>query len=170
VSEDPGLSRFAPHRAPRAPTDERLVWALDTRHLPLYWFPRECPRCTFWASPRTTDADVRRFLGDRDLRVHVVEGSWLERLHQTRLYLYRLPPETFSEDPQTAGYWVSRATVTAVERLTIDDPVARHADAGIALRAEPNLWPLWDEIVASTLEFSGIRLHNAQARLAGRSP
>src|SRR5207237_6915221 len=49
VSEDPSLSRFVPHRATPALTDEPLVWAIDTRHLPLFWFPRDCPRCTFWA-------------------------------------------------------------------------------------------------------------------------
>jgi len=47
VSEDPSITRFAPHRAPTALTDEPLVWAIDTRHLPLYWFPRECPRATW---------------------------------------------------------------------------------------------------------------------------
>ena len=41
------------------------------------------------------------------------------------------------------------------------------AAAGIALRTESNLWPLWDTVVASTLEFSGIRLRNAQARPEG---
>ena len=41
VSEDPGLGRFAPHRAKTALTDEPLVWAIDTRHLPMYWFPRD---------------------------------------------------------------------------------------------------------------------------------
>lgn len=26
-----------------------LVWAVDTRPAPLFWFPRDCPRgCTFW--------------------------------------------------------------------------------------------------------------------------
>jgi hypothetical protein len=25
----------------------------------------------------------------------------------------------------------------------------------------PRLWPLWDEVIVSTLQFSGIRLHNA---------
>jgi len=39
-----------------------------------------------------------------------------------------------------------------------------HAAAGIELRIVSNLWPLWDRDVASTLEFSGIRLHNAQPR------
>lgn len=162
VSEDPSITRFAPHRARTAISDEPLVWAIDTRHLPLYWFPRECPRCTFWASPRTTDADVARLLdGRRDLRVHLIEEAWLERMSNARLYVYRLPPTSFTEDADTAGYWLSRETVDPLGREEIGDLVGRHAAAGIALRTAGNLWPLWTEVWASTLEFSGIRLHNA---------
>src|SRR6266568_3233823 len=124
VSEDPTIARFAPHRARTALTDEPLVWAVDTRHLPLYWFPRDCPRCTFWAGTRTNDGDLARFLdGQRQLRIHVVEEGWLER-------------------------------------VAIDDLIGRHAAAGIALRTAATLWPLWDAVVGSTLEFSGIRLRN----------
>jgi hypothetical protein len=165
VSEDPGLGRFTPHRAKTALTDEPLVWAIDTRHLPLFWFPRDCPRCTFWAGKRTTDEDVERFLdGDRGRRVHVVEDRWLERVGATQLHLYRMPDPTFTESPEVAGYWMSREPVEALERVTIGDLVNRHATAGIPLRTLPNLWPLWDPIVASTLEFSGIRLRNAIPR------
>lgn len=165
VSEDPGLARFEPHRAKTALTDEPLVWAIDTRHLPLYWFPRDCPRCTFWASERTSDADVERFLdGDRALRVHVIEDRWLDRVAATRLHLYRMPAESFIESLDTAGYWMSRGPVEALERVTIDDLRGRHAEARIPLRTIPNIWPLWDPVVASTLEFSGMRLRNAIAR------
>ena len=165
VSEDPTITRFAPHRAKTAATDEPLVWAIDTRHLPLYWFPRDCPRCTFWAGPRTTEGDVTRFLGGRrERRVHVIEERWLDRVREARLYLYRLQAESFTEDPETAGYWVSRAVVDPLERLTVDDLIGRHAAAEITLHTAPNVWPLWDEVVASTLEFSGMRLHNARPR------
>jgi len=34
-------------------------------------------------------------------------------------------------------------------------------DAWVELRIVDDLWPLWDRVVASTLEFSGIRLRNA---------
>jgi len=165
VSEDPGLSRFEPHRAPTALTDDRLVWAIDTRHLPLYWFPRDCPRCTFWASDRTTDTDVARFLdGNRATRNHVIEGAWLERVATTELHVYRMPETTFTESIDTAGYWMSREPVDAIERTSIGDLVGRHAAAGIALRTLPNLWPLWDAVIASTLEFSGMRLRNTLPR------
>ena len=36
--------------------------------------------------------------------------------------------------------------------------------AGIQLRVLPNLWSFWDAVTASTLRFSGIRLHNALPR------
>lgn len=165
VSEDPAIARFAPHRAPTALTNEPLVWAVDTRHLPLYWFPRDCPRCTFWAGTRTNDADLARFLdGQRELRIHVVEEGWLERVRDAKLYLYRLPVESFTEHRATAGYWMSRATVDPLELVAIDDLIGRHTAAGIALRTAANLWPLWDAVVGSTLEFSGIRLRNALAK------
>ncbi len=165
ASENPTITRFAPHRARTAVTDEDLVWAVDTRHLPLYWFPRDCPRCTFWAGSRTSDADLVRFLdGQPELRVHLIEEAWFERVRDARVYLYRLPAESFTEEREVAGYWVSRATVDPVELVAIDDLVGRHAAAGISLRAASNLWPLWDAVVGSTLEFSGIRLHNALAR------
>jgi hypothetical protein len=174
VSEDATITRFAPHRAPTALSDELLVWAVDTRHLPLFWFPRDCPRCTFWAGPRTTEGDATRFLGGRhDLRVHVIEDGWLERVRAAHLYVYRMPEESFAEDAEVSGYWVSRATVEPLELMAMGNVVERHDAAGIALRTETNLWELWDAIVTSTLEFSGIRLRYAlppQALGGTRSP
>jgi hypothetical protein len=167
VSEDPTLTTFAPHRARTALSNEPLVWAIDTRHLPLYWFPRDCPRCTFWAGERTTVADADRFLGgDRTARIHVIEDQWLERVATTELQLYRMPEETFTESLDTAGYWMSRDAVVALDRMSIGDLVGRHAAAGISLRTDANLWPLWDAVVASTIEFSGMRLGNARPRPA----
>lgn len=165
VSEDPAITTFAPHRAKTALSDEPRVWAVDTRHLPLFWFPRDCPRCTFRAGPGTSQADAARFLDGRcDRRIHVVEARWLKRIESARLHVYRMPADTFTQDPDVAGYWISNATVDALEKVTIDDLVARHAAADIPLRSETNLWPLWDQVVDSTLAYSGIRLRNAEPR------
>ena len=159
VSEDPAIERFVPHRAPTSDVDEQLVWAVDTRHLPLYWFPRDCPRATFWARSETTDDDVDRFLaGDRSRRVHVVEGAWLERIRAARVVAYRLPEATFEVYDR---FWVSRATVEPLELVELGDLLDRHADASIELRIAPELLGLWEDVVDSTLEFSGIRLRNA---------
>jgi hypothetical protein len=92
VSEDPSIGVFEPHRARTATRDDLWVWAVDTRHLPLFWFPRQCPRATFWADGATNDAGVERFFhGRRDARVHAIERRWLARMRSARVVAYRLP-------------------------------------------------------------------------------
>ena len=162
MSEDPAISVFAPHRAATAVEEQMLVWAIDTRHLPLYWFPRDCPRGTFWADAGTSDDDVSRFLGSRERRVHAVEPPWEERIRAARLFAYRLPPESFEPYEPAGGYWISRATVEPLEVEPLGDPVELHNAAGIELRVVPRLLELWDDVIASTLEFSGIRLRYAR--------
>jgi hypothetical protein len=162
VSEDATIERFEPHLSATAELDEPLVWAVDTRHLPFFWFPRDCPRGTFWADAGTTSDDADHFLLGAS-RVHAVEGAWLERIRQAHVLAYRLPEETFTHHP-VGGYWISREAVEPEELVELGDLLGRHAEAGIELRFVANLWPLWDRVVASTLEFSGIRLHNALPR------
>jgi len=142
-----------------AASNELRVWAVDSRHLPLYWFPRECPRGTFWATSHTAPQDAV-LLGDAS-RVHIVEAGWLERMRSARVVAYRLPEATFTPDGDVGGYWLSRAAIEPLDIVHFGDLVARHEASGIELRSVPNLWPIWNRVVASTLEFSGIRLHNA---------
>lgn len=165
VSEETDIERFEPRPGRIGDEELDLVWAIDTRHLPLFWFPRDCPRCTFWAGSRTSGEDIDRFLhGDRALRVHAAETGWLQRMRGARVFAYRLPEAGFREHPDTAGYWTSTAPATPLERVELGDLLGRHARSGIELRIVSNLWPLWDRVIASTLEFSGIRLRNALPR------
>ena len=161
VSEDAAISQFEPHRAPFATTDEPLVWAVDTRHLPLFWFPRDCPRGTFWAGPETSAEDVDRFLVAPSARVHATEAGWLEAIRSARVLAYRLPEEPFEPHPEVGGYWLAREPVEPLELVEVGDLLTRHAEAEIELRIVPSLAPLWQRVIASTLEFSGIRLRNA---------
>jgi hypothetical protein len=161
VSEDPAITSFEPHRAPTALTDEPLVWAIDTRHLPLFWFPRDCPRGMFWAGPHTSTADAEQFLLDASARVHAVEAAWLDRIRNARVVAYRVPADSFAPHPEVGGYWVSREPVEPLELVELGDLLARHAEAEIELRLVPRLVPLWERVTRSTLEFSGIRLRNA---------
>jgi hypothetical protein len=160
-SENPGLSHFRP----RAPATNRaagpLVWAVDTRHAPMFWFPRDCPRGCIWPVSTTTAADREQFFGQSDAsRIHVIEAAWLARMQQCRVYAYRLPAQNFRPH-EVGGYWVSGEQVDAVERVAVDDLPGRHARAGIELRVIPSIWPFWRRVTDSTVEFSGSRLVNA---------
>ncbi len=159
VSEDPAIEVFHPQRNELHALDEPLVWAVDTHYQWLYWFPRDCPRACFEASDATTDEDVDRWLdGDRMRRVAVIETGRLEHFRSARVFAYRLPPETFEPWDK---FFVSHETVVPLELVELGDLVARHADAGNELRIAPSLYPLWDDVIESTLDFSGIRLRNA---------
>jgi len=162
ASENPSIERFEPHVSATAASPERLVWAVDTRHFPMYWFPRDCPRGTFWATPKTSDEDAELLRGSP--RVHIVEHSWTDPMRTTRVFAYRFPETTFAEHPEVGGYWISRETVVPAEIVEVGDLVARHAAAGIELRVLDDLWSTWDRVAASSLEFSGIRLNNAKPR------
>jgi hypothetical protein len=152
-SEDPNLGHFEPR--------DGKVWAIDEPHSWLYWFPRDCPRATYWAVSTTTQEDVAEWLGgDRGRRVAVVETAWLERMRAVRLYAYRMPAEPFDEVLDNRFY-VASTPVEALERVACGDLVERHREAGIDFRDSASLYPLWDAIIATTLEFSGIRLRNA---------
>ena len=161
MSEDDSIRRFEPRAKPGHHSRESLVWAIDSEHAPAYWFPRECPRGTFWAGTTTDDDDVERFLtGERSQRVQAVQSDWLDALRSARVFAYRLPTATFKPYDHAAGYWVSPEPVEPIEVVELGDLLARHAEAGIELRIVPNLGALWKQVIASTLEFSGIRLRN----------
>lgn len=159
VSEDPTIEVFVPHHHALHALDEPLVWAVDSRFTWLYWFPRDCPRACWCANELTTEEDVERWLdGDRDRRVAAIETGWLDRMRAATLYAYRLPVETFEPWDK---FFISRATVVPLELVELGDLLARHASAGNELRIAPALRPLWDTVIESTLDYSGIRLRNA---------
>jgi hypothetical protein len=161
ISEDDSILRFEPRANPAHDSQEALVWAIDSAHAPAYWFPRECPRATYWAVAKTSDEDVERLLlGDRSLRVHLVQADWLEAVRSTRVVAYRLPSETFEQYGRAAGHWVSRQPVEPLEMVELGNLLEKHAEASIELRIVPKLLPIWQHVIASTVEFSGIRLRN----------
>lgn len=168
-SEDPRIQRFVPHRAPTSKDPRALVWAVGAERAPDYWFPRQCPRALLWTEPGTSSQDADLLLGPGcGSRLHVIEYGWLERMQQARVYGYRLPADRFepvdsSPNPHAV---VSSEPVTPLgDPEPLGDLLALHESAGIQLRLLPNLWALWDAVVASTIGFSGIRLGNARPRV-----
>lgn len=162
VSEQPGIELFEPRWSEVA--NREVVWAIDADHLRNYLVPRDCPRVTYYAGPQTTSADVERFLGTSQAVV-AIESSWFEQLRCCRLYCYYLPPDTFECIDTCAGYFVSSHSVVPAQVEVFDDLILELLKRGVELRLVPSLWPLRDAVVASTLQFSLIRMRNAQPRI-----
>jgi hypothetical protein len=161
-SEDPNIGVFRPHHARGREDEDPYVWAIDAQHAPLYWFPRECPRITFWADACTTATDRERFLGFGSAeRVHVTESGWLARMRAVKLYAYHFGPEPFELYPDPGGFWVARSKVVPKRCEAVGDLLARHAEARIELRFTPSLEPLQLAVATSSLGFSMVRLRNA---------
>lgn len=161
-SEDPSLRRFEPRPTETNSREPAVVWAVDTRHAPMFWFPRDCPRGCIWPVATTTAADRDRFFGQTAAqRIHVIESGWLERVQSVRLYAYRLRADSFRPHPVVGGYWVSDQPAEALQREPVEDLVGRHAGALIELRVTPSIWPFWRQVAESTVGFSGSRLRNA---------
>jgi hypothetical protein len=166
VSEEPRIDVFEPRPpAPTAYLAERVVWAVDDGHLQNYLLPRDCPRVTFYALPGSDPRDVERLMGQTSARfVVAVESGWVQTILATRLFVYRLPPETFEPHDEGAGHYVSRVAVRPIEVTRIDDLLGALLLRDVELRITPSLWRLRDAVVASTLQFSCIRMRNALPR------
>ncbi|OWV74110.1 hypothetical protein ATY75_07390 [Rhizobium sp. N122] len=136
-----------------------LVWAIDGDHDFMYLFPRDCPRILIWATPDTSEAERRRWLGDWRA-VAFVERHWLERLEAEAIYRYEMPAEDF-EDLGDAGMWVCRRRFIPTERIAISRLDREFAPRGAELRVVDSLRPLKD-LWNTGLHVSGIRLRNAR--------
>ena len=158
ISEESDIARFEP-RASEFATG-LVVWAIDEGRLCNYLVPRDCPRVTYYAGADTTVTDVDRFLGSSPAVV-AIESGWLERVRSTWLYCYHMPTETFECLDACAGYFVSRVPVIPSRVEVFQDPLAELLGRGVELRVIPNLWSLRDAVVASSLQFSLIRMRNA---------
>ena len=166
-SEDPTLTLFKPRPPLAHPNGAAVVWTIDHVHAPLYFFPRDCPRVAFWPLSTTTPEDrARLYTGTSARMVIALEYDWLERLQNTRLYRYEMPPETFvpeTKDPNAHyGAYISRATLVPLRVEPLGDLVLRLQQENVELRLCHRLAPIMRALLPSTLHFSGIRLRNAQ--------
>src|SRR4051812_9829956 len=133
-SEDPTIERFVPRTMETRPGESARVWAIDEAHAPLYWFPRDCPRVCFWAAQDSTPEDIARYLGRPPARMVIaIEGSWLARTQEAKVYAYHLPGDCFLRLPphQGSGYYVAYEPVVPLSVKPVGELLARHVDAGI---------------------------------------
>lgn len=158
VSEVEGIAVFEPRRA--EVHDAALVWAIHERRLHNYLLPRDCPRVTYCAKDDTTPTDVEQFLG-ASRAVVAVEHRWFDRMQSTRLFCYQLPAESFRVVDHGAGYYVSDLPVVPRGVQCIEHPMRSLFDRGVELRFLPDLVAFSERVVASSLQYSLIRMRNA---------
>lgn len=168
VSDRPGITLFEPRPPPTSnPSVPKrpVVWAIEERLLHNYLLPRDCPRVTFYALPDSDPADVAQLMGQTAARyVVAVESGWLPAIREAVLYLYELPQSGFREIDRGAGYFVRESAVAPLSVRRVDDLLGELAVRDVELRITPSLWPLRDAVLASTLQFSFIRMRNARPR------
>ena len=165
VSEEPDIAIFNPRTVPSPDTGVTgdVVWAIDEDHLPNYLVPRDCPRVTFKVGPKTSERDIAGFFDNTDARhMIVIEQAWLQRLVNAVLYVYELPAAPFELADTSAGYHISRHAIMPTNVREIRNPVAEIMQRKCEIRFVPNLWSIRDGIVQSTLDYSIIRMRNAQ--------
>jgi len=158
VSEHADIARFEPRVTATRP--DAVVWAIHEARLHNYLLPRECPRVTYCATPETTAADVERFLG-ASRAVIAVESRWAEQLFSTSLFCYQLPEHTFVCADAGAGYYVSHTAVAPRTMKSIPHPLLAIVQRAVEVRFLPSLRELGQAVVASSLQFSLIRMRNA---------
>ena len=146
-SEDPTIELFVPHVAPSQQIEGEWVWADDEAHSPRYWFPRHCPRGTWWPADGVGP------------RVHAIQWDWFDRFCACELYAYRFDATPFHQVP---GGWISPEVVTALGVEPVGPLLDRHRDTrGFELRLVADLQALWNDVITRPgIHYSGIRLRN----------
>lgn len=165
VSEEPGIEVFEPRPSPQA--FERLkgnvVFAVSDEMLHNYLLPRDCPRVTYYANADSLKADIDKYIGNTDKKFIInVEEHWIDRINITKMYLYEMPFESFELLDEGAGYYVSYKTIKPGNMFTIINLIAELEKRNAELRVLSSLKQLTQEISCSSLQFSIIRMRNAQ--------
>lgn len=161
VSEAENIAEFVPRYS--IPANQAVVWAIAEFRLANYLLPRDCPRVCFSAGEKSIQSDRQRFLGSSEQAI-AIESVWYEKAFGTTLYLYEMPNAGFTLFDSVAGYYVSNRTVIPLQQCIVKQPIMEILSRKIELRILPSLWHLYDEVINSTLNFSAIRMNNAQPR------
>lgn len=166
VSDNKDIRIFEPRPSPHldGKVTGLAVWAIDEDHLPHYLLPRDCPRICLRASAQTSPDDCRKFFPQSQDRILAVEFGWYERIKSAELYLYQIPADAFTEVDAIAGYFISRQAVAPLQVTRVGNLAEEIVRRGYKLRLLPNLWSLYDEVLASSVQYSIIRMRNAQPR------
>ncbi len=165
VSEEPDIEIFEPRPSPQVydQITGYVVFAVSDEMLHNYLLPRDCPRVTYFAKADSLQSDINNFIGcSKNKYIINIEESWLERVKHAVLYLYELPIEAFTLLDKGVGYYVSYKAVKPRKVLKVVDLLNELEKRDVELRVLSTIKELAIEVSKSTLQFSIIRMRNAQ--------
>ncbi|MFS1512623.1 DUF6886 family protein [Chengkuizengella sp. SCS-71B] len=161
-SENPNINKFEPRKSNAFPELPSVVWSIDKKNAPLYYFPRECPRIGFWPKSDSKTVDLQEFQKSTTAeKVIAIESGWLQTIRETKLYVYHFSNESFNCFDEGAGYYISTRTIIPKQVEPLGDLIEHLVKANVELRLTPSLMPLKNYLLSSTLHFSMIRMRNA---------
>ncbi len=165
VSENPGIEIFEPRPSPQYYDNIKgnTVFAVSGKMLHSYLLPRDCPRVCYYAKNDSLKADIDKYIGITEKKFIIcTEENWLERIKNTKLYLYKMPHENFELLDEGAGYYVSYKTIKPANINTIENLIEELEKRNAELRVMPSIKLLSEEISYSSLQYSIIRIRNSQ--------
>ena len=166
VSEEGGITVFKPRPSPSfyEAVKKDVVFAVSETLLHNYLLPRNCPRVTYYATDMTTDNDREKFIGNSTAKyVITVESDWYRCIADTTLYRYEFPIDDFQLLDDCASYYISGNAVVPITVTPVDDIMAElTCRANLELRFTPSLISIANAVAKSTLNYSLIRMRNAQ--------
>ena len=161
-SEDGSIKRFTPHVPPTNPSHPPAVWTLDADHSPLYWFPRNCPRISVWATTAAQQEVLSATFHTESSRICAAECHWLPAVREAHIYRYSFDAAAFAPWSEADGQYISGDVVYPESVDLLDDLLALHAEAEVELRFTKRLGRLMDQMLASGLPFSFVRVRDAR--------
>lgn len=119
ISENNNIKKFIPRPSSQLYIEIKgdVVFAISGKLLHNYLFPRDCPRISYYANPKSTQSDLRKFFSKTSADfVITVEEKWRDKIEHSVLYSYELPSETFHLLDECAGYYISYTNVIPIAK------------------------------------------------------
>jgi hypothetical protein len=164
ISEDANIKEFIPRKSESFPELPPVVWALDENHIVNYLFPRDCPRIIYSYTSDINEEDKEKFFSASTAKTIItVENIWYKRINETKIFKYIFKNNGFEIFDKIAGYYISKNNIKPIKIEVVENLIERILEKGIELIFTPNLNPLKNSIITSSIKkYSIIRFRNAR--------
>ena len=164
ISENQDIEEFIPRKSETYKELLPIVWAIDQEHIVNYYFPRDCPRIIYKYSEGVTEKDTLKYFSNTISKtINTIENRWYKRINDSIIYKYIFEEEKFKLFDKIAGYYISEEKIKPKSIEEIKDIIEKIMEQNIELRFTPNLFPLRNSLIKSSVsDFSIIRFRNAK--------